>query len=203
MKRHIKRKSKFIPYINEYIVREAIEDKEYSPEEEKKLLENIKNFNKLGEQVYRSTDLKALTENVYDIVEFASKRAISETDDWFDERTANRHIKNLQEAYKIFETTALGLAKNQQMFEAVYEEMGQILDRYFTIESLDDLETDDLEFDDDVVDDIEDTQNTIPTSTMNGDGEPSLSKQNLSKFTENMIRNKKVINLVSKKLIKK
>lgn len=165
-------------------------------------MNNIKEFNKLGDDVYRNADLKNLTETVYNIVEFACKRTVDETDDWFDERTANRHVKKLKEAYKVFESTALELHKKQQMFEAVYEEMGMILDRYFTIESLDNLEDDDLELDGEKIakQTNSDHEKVINVPPKEDEDNVILDKEKLNQFTERRVKENKVFNNIKRKL---
>ena len=58
---------------------------------------------------------------------------LSETEHWFDNVTTSRHMKQMNEAYKIFEKTATEMGSMQQRLESAYEDMGTVLNRYYKI----------------------------------------------------------------------
>ena len=109
------------------------EETQMSPEDKKKFMEMIGNFAALGESIYREQSLQELTETVKSIVEAASHITVTETEDWFDRVTVQRHMKQLGEAYKTFEKTAKQISELQQRLEASYEDMGSALGRYYKI----------------------------------------------------------------------
>ena len=107
------------------------EEPQMSPEDKKKFMEMVSNFSALGETVYREQSLQELTETIKAIVEAAAHITVTETEDWFDRVTVQRHMKQLDEAYKTFEKTAKQIAELQQRLEASYEDMGSALSRYY------------------------------------------------------------------------
>lgn len=109
------------------------EEPQMSPEDKKKFMEMVSNFASLSESIYREHSLQELTESIKSIVEAASHMTVTETEDWFDRVTVQRHMKQLGEAYKTFEKTAKQIAELQQRLEASYEDMGSTLGRYYKI----------------------------------------------------------------------
>jgi hypothetical protein len=61
---------------------------------------------------------------------------LSETEDWFDANTVNRHMKHLGEAYKIFEKTSQEMSVLQQRLESAYEDIGSTLGKYYDINGM-------------------------------------------------------------------
>jgi predicted nucleic acid binding AN1-type Zn finger protein len=104
-----------------------------TPEEKTKYMESILRFNEYGSQIYRSTDIEETLKNIKKIVEFASKNIVDESGDWFDKVTLTRHSKKMQESLKLFEKTATEMKQLQQRIEAVYEEIGETLSKYYEI----------------------------------------------------------------------
>jgi uncharacterized protein (DUF2267 family) len=102
-----------------------------SPEEKEKFVEMVSAYNSIGKDIYRENSLQSVTESIKSIVETASQVTVTETEDWFDRVTVQRHMKQLGEAYKTFEKTAKQIAELQQRLEASYEDMGGVLGRYY------------------------------------------------------------------------
>ena len=96
-------------------------------------METIANFSKLSDSIYREQSLQDITEQIKYIVDSASQVTVTETEDWFDRVTVQRHMKQLGESYKTFEKTAKQIAELQQRLEACYEEIGTGLNRYYNI----------------------------------------------------------------------
>lgn len=122
------------------VINESVNDKEteqpekkLTPEEKQQYLEAISRFNEYGKSIYRHTDMREAYKKIKKIVEFASKNIVDESGDWFDKVTLSRHSKKMQESLKIFEKTATEMTQLQQRLEAVYEEIGQTLGRYYKI----------------------------------------------------------------------
>jgi len=109
------------------------EEPTMTPADKKKFMEAISNFNKIGEAVYRPSSLKEVTEHLKELVEAASHITMTETEDWFDRVTVQRHMKQLGESYKTFEKTAKQISELQQRLEACYEDMGTALGKYYKI----------------------------------------------------------------------
>lgn len=109
------------------------DDQKMTKEERNEFLEAVGNFHKLGEMVYSSGRLKEVAATLKSVVERAEKMTISETEHWFDNVTTSRHMKQMNEAYKVFEKTANEMSSMQQRLESAYEDMGTVLNRYYKI----------------------------------------------------------------------
>jgi len=138
MKKYEKQLMKHI--LNEKYLGEE-EDKKMTKEERKSFLEAVSNFHKLGEMIYSKGGLQEVSTTLKSVVEQAEKMTISETEHWFDNVTTSRHMKQMNEAMKVFEKTAGEMSGLQQRLESAYEDMGTVLNRYYKIgESLKDSE---------------------------------------------------------------
>jgi hypothetical protein len=104
-------------------------------DEKKAFLEAVGNFNQFGKSVYREANFKTLAEDISKMIEMARHIALKEGD-WFDGVTVNRHMKGLRESQKVFDQTCKEMQVLQQRFEAVYEDIGSTLGRYFNINEL-------------------------------------------------------------------
>lgn len=96
-------------------------------------LREVSKFNEYGKAIYRSNGLKEAAAAINKIVENAEHVVLQETQDWFDEITVKRNLKTLNESAKQFNKTVNEIAKLQQRVEALYEEIGNTLGRYFEI----------------------------------------------------------------------
>jgi len=67
------------------------------------------------------------------IVENANKVTLEETGDWFDRVTVNRHMKSMNESFKVFQKTLSEVHTLQQRMESTYDEIGEVLSKYYEI----------------------------------------------------------------------
>ena len=102
-------------------------------EEKKAFLEAVSQYHKLGEMVYRNNQLSELSETLSNIVTTAENLTMQESEHWFDNVTVSRHMKQLQEAFKVFEKTAGEMSGMQQRLEAAYEDIGTVLNKYYKV----------------------------------------------------------------------
>lgn len=117
--------------------------KEWSTQEENSItnedknlfFEKVKNFNSYGESIYAKGNLREVAEDLSRIAQIAEKMALNE-EDWFDNVTISRNMKQLREVSKGFSKTAHEAQAIQERLSSLYEEMGTILNRYFTIEDI-------------------------------------------------------------------
>lgn len=97
-------------------------------------MEAVGNFHEYGKAIYREgVTLKELSEEIADIVNIAENLTIQESEHWFDNVTVSRHMKQLKEAQKTFEKTAMEMNEMQQRLEAAYDDMGAVLNRYYKV----------------------------------------------------------------------
>lgn len=108
------------------------EQPKLSKEEKRAFMEAVKNFSAMGEAVYGKGNLQELTDRVRDIVEKAQNIALQD-EGWFDKMTINRHMKGLNESYKVFESTAKEMSQLQQRLSAAYEDIAEGLRKYYDV----------------------------------------------------------------------
>ena len=109
------------------------EESKMTSEDRKSFLEAVGNFHKLGEMIYSSSKLKEVTETLRGVCEKAENLTVTESEHWFDNVTVSRHMKQMNEAMKVFEKTAGEMNGLQQRLESAYEDMGTVLNRYYKI----------------------------------------------------------------------
>jgi hypothetical protein len=99
----------------------------------KGLTTEISSYNKLGEAIFGDSNITKIAEKLSWIANQAKSHTLSETEDWFDKITVNRNMKELTGLSNSFSKIA-GEAKSlQERMGALYEDMGNILGRYYEI----------------------------------------------------------------------
>jgi hypothetical protein len=106
----------------------------YSKEERKAFLEIVREYKRHGEQIYRSTKFKELNEEITQLVEMTETFTMQESGEWFDNVTVSRDMKKLKEAHKMFSKTCQEMTMTQQRLESCYEDIGNVLNRYYEID---------------------------------------------------------------------
>ena len=116
------------------------------------ILSKIQEFGQLGKSIYKSGDLKETAKTLSDIANAAKVHTLRETEDWFDKVTVNRNMKELTNLSKHFGKLSEEASSVQQRLEALYEDMGIVLSRYYDLNEAhtyghesDDIETPELE----------------------------------------------------------
>ncbi len=99
----------------------------------KELTETIRNFNSIGESIYGKGNLKEVAETLSSIAEGAAQHTLSEVGDMFDKVTVSRNMKELTGLSKQFEKVAGEANALQERMSGLYEDMGHILGRYYSI----------------------------------------------------------------------
>ena len=99
----------------------------------KQVSEALKNYNKLGETLYQQQSLKETAKSLSKIAEMAATHTVQETEDWFDKVTVSRNMKELTNHSKSFAKIAQEASSVQQRLSGLYEDMGNILNRYYDI----------------------------------------------------------------------
>ena len=113
----------------------------------KQILSKIQEFGNLGKSIYKSGDLKETAKTLSDIANAAKVHTLRETEDWFDKVTVNRNMKELTNLSKHFGKLSEEASSVQQRLEALYEDMGNVLSRYYDLNETHDYghESDDVE----------------------------------------------------------
>ena len=97
------------------------------------LVSSIKNYGSLGEHIYGKGSLKETAESLSSIAEGAAQHTLSETEDMFDKVTVSRNMKELTGLSKQFSKVAMEANSLQERMSGLYEDMGNILGRYYEI----------------------------------------------------------------------
>ena len=97
------------------------------------LINSIKNYGSLGEHIYGKGSLKEIAESLSSIAEGAAQHTLSETEDMFDKVTVSRNMKELTGLSKQFGKVAMEANSLQERMSGLYEDMGNILGRYYEI----------------------------------------------------------------------
>ena len=130
------------------MVKEKYGDVNEEPKiDSKQILSKIQEFGKLGDSIYKSGDLKETAKTLSDIANAAKVHTLRETEDWFDKVTVNRNMKELTNLSKHFNKLSEEASSVQQRLEALYEDMGGVLGRYYELNEThtDGHESDDIE----------------------------------------------------------
>jgi len=105
----------------------------FTKDDRKSFLESVKAYSNYGQVIYRSADLKEAIAKIESIINVAKGMTLKETEGWFDNITTSRHMKQLEECYKTMKTEASEIMQRQQRLESAYEDIGQLLEKYYDI----------------------------------------------------------------------
>jgi hypothetical protein len=117
-----------------YILETILEDQPQAltKQEKQQFLDQVKRFSEMNQSVYGNGDLQTLIDRVKDMINKA-EQITTEAGDWFDNVTVKRHMKNLNDSYRVFEATAKEMTQLQQRLSAAYEDIAQGLSKYFDV----------------------------------------------------------------------
>ena len=115
------------------LLNEEEEFKQLPTEIKKHFLEIISTFGQFREQMSRKSDIRTIAETLGGIADAAQEYTLREGGDWFDRVTIKRNMKELKGLHEKFQKEALEAKAQEQRLEALYEDMGHVLNRYFEI----------------------------------------------------------------------
>ena len=98
------------------------------------VIEAIRSYSTVGKQLYSSGGILEAAKQLVKMAESAQNHVLSETDDWFDAVSVKRNMKELKGLTGQFRKTAVEANSVNQRLSALYEDMGNILNRYYDIE---------------------------------------------------------------------
>ena len=127
------------------IVKEKYGEVEEQEVDIKGLTTELSSYNKLGESIFGESNITKIAEKLSWIANQAKSHTLSETEDWFDKITVNRNMKELTGLSKSFGKIAQESNSLQQRLGALYEDMGNILGRYYEVGEVVKEETGDKE----------------------------------------------------------
>ena len=109
------------------------DDEGLSSKQKKIASEKINKFGKYQKFIALEARDLDVAEDICNIVDNASKYIMNETDDWFDGISVKRNLKEVKTLAKEFYKTAKERQVYTQRMQSLYEDMGNILNRYFEI----------------------------------------------------------------------
>ena len=112
--------------------------------------EAIRNFARVGKQLRVNNGIMEAAKQLAEMADNAQNHVLSETSDWFDGVSVKRNMKELKGLTGQFKKTAVEANAVNQRLSALYEDMGNILNRYYEIdEALDPVGKEDDDIDND------------------------------------------------------
>ena len=115
------------------IVKEKYGDVDEKTVDIKGLTNEISSYNELGESIFGESNITKVAEKLSWIASQAKSHTLSETEDWFDKITVNRNMKELTGLSNQFSKISNEAKTLQERMGALYEDMGNILGRYYEI----------------------------------------------------------------------
>ena len=115
------------------ILKETEEFQQLPSEIKKHFLEIISTYGQHRENMTRKSDIRQVAETLGAIADAAQEYTLREGGDWFDRVTIKRNMKELKGLHEKFQKEALEAKAQEQRLEALYEDMGHVLGRYFEI----------------------------------------------------------------------
>jgi len=99
----------------------------------REVIEGVSQYSIVGKKLYSEHSILEIAEQLVKIAESAHSHILSETDGWFDKVSVNRNMKSLSGIVKEFKKTATEAHSVNQRLQALYEDAGHILNRYYEI----------------------------------------------------------------------
>lgn len=107
--------------------------KKLTTEEKRKLLGMVGKFNEYRRAMKMADELKQVAENIVYIAEMTEKYGLNETSEWFEGVTLERDMKEIKRYASELHKIANKVHPQVQQAEAIYEEIGLKLERYFNL----------------------------------------------------------------------
>lgn len=102
-------------------------------EDKKQMLRSISGYNKYKKALRSEHNFVEVAKDLSEIADFVRTITLAEADDEFDKITIERNMKDLENMSKSFNKYATEAQSLRQRLEALYEDMGMIINRYYDI----------------------------------------------------------------------
>ena len=96
--------------------------------------EAVRNYSRIGKQLRVNGNIMEAAKHLAEMADNAQNHVLSETSDWFDGVSVKRNMKELKGLTGQFKKTAVEANATNQRLSALYEDMGNILNRYYDID---------------------------------------------------------------------
>ena len=112
--------------------------KALTKDEMKSTLAMVAEYNKLSKSLRRTEGILEISKKLNKTVNSAKKLALERIteSDWFDKEIVDRNMKEATRHVSEFQKLAEESHRCQRKMEAIYEEVGNILNRYYQIDEL-------------------------------------------------------------------
>lgn len=115
------------------LLKEEEELQQLPTELKKHFLEIISTYGQHRESMKRKSDIRHISETLGAIADAAQEYTLREGGDWFDRVTIKRNMGELKKLQAAFQKEAIEAKSQEERLEALYEDMGHVLGRYFEI----------------------------------------------------------------------
>ena len=110
-----------------------------SPQQKKQLVEKVRKFNEYGKVLRCETALMEMSQTLAEIGQMAESYAMTESGDYFQAETVKRDFGDVKKITKDFSKLARECHGGLLQLNALYEDMGRKMERYFEIQSLEEI----------------------------------------------------------------
>jgi hypothetical protein len=117
----------------------ADENDKLSPQEKKRLMELVSKFNEYGKVLRCEQALLETSKTLSEISNMAKKYAMTESSDFLQREVVQRDFKQVEGITKDFTKLSRECYGKIQQLNALYEDMGHVLGRYYEINNLDEI----------------------------------------------------------------
>jgi hypothetical protein len=115
---------------------EEMQQPKLSVEEKKQLLELTAKINEFGKAVYREGNILEVAEALQSISQLAERYVVAECGEMIEANTAKRNMGEMKKYCESFVKLANEVHQKQQQMEALWEDAGRVLNRYFEIKDI-------------------------------------------------------------------
>ena len=117
------------------------EQQKLTPEQKKRLMELVSNFNEYGKVLRCEVALMDTAKTIEEIANMAENYAMTESSDYLQSEVVKRDFKQVKGITQNFKKLSKECYGKIQQLNALYEDMGNIMHRYFEINSLSEIVT--------------------------------------------------------------
>tara|TARA_R100000808_G_C2138401_1_gene146439 strand:- start:353 stop:1288 length:936 start_codon:yes stop_codon:yes gene_type:complete len=98
------------------------------------VIEGVKNYGKVGQSLFNNNNIMEIAEELSKVAESAHTHILGEQGDWFDKVSVNKNMNYLKGSVKEFKKTATEAHSLNQRLQGLYEDIGNVLGRYYDID---------------------------------------------------------------------
>ena len=107
-----------------------------NPTQKRKLMDMVSRFNEYGKVLQCEKAISDTAKALSEIAQMAEVYACNEASDWFQSETIQKDFKDLKNRVNEFQKIAKDTYGSVQRLNALYEDMGHVLSRYYEIKDI-------------------------------------------------------------------